>query len=331
MPLSGSVGLATRSGSTEASAGLGLRPRRRLPVACSSATRASIFLLPGRGGGGLALQLRPAGAQPRQTVLAPRQSLGQRLAAFRAEQAVLAPVGALRLGHHARDLLADRRRAAVRLQRGIGLHLGAVQHHQPEPEQAGVAAHLQHPHEDRLQPLDMASPEARDHRVVRHVLADDEAVARIAPAQPLDGPARAHAVAVGVDQHRQQHRRRERRLARTAELVRRLEGGEVHQRHRLQDQMHDVVLGQPVPHVRRQQEGLAPFRATEVVGHASPRARSRERISPGSPTQAATAPPPLADVIAAGDSATASSDSAIVLCGLPDLPQSLPHGRLARR
>ena len=83
-----------------------------------------------------------------------------------------------------------------------------------------------------------------------------------------------------------------------AELVRRLKGREVHQRHRVQDQMHDVVLGQPVPHVRRQQEGLATFRATEVVGHASPRVGSRQGISPGSPTQAATPPLPLVDVIA---------------------------------
>ena len=42
-------------------------------------------LLPGRNGGGLAFQLGLAGTQPRQAVLAPRQSLGQRLAAVRAE------------------------------------------------------------------------------------------------------------------------------------------------------------------------------------------------------------------------------------------------------
>ena len=39
-----------------------------------------------------------------------------------------------------------------------------------EPDQPGVAAHLQHPHEDGFQPLDMAPPEAGDHRVVRLVL-----------------------------------------------------------------------------------------------------------------------------------------------------------------
>jgi hypothetical protein len=43
------------------------------------------------------------------------------------------------------------------------------------------------------------------------------------------------------------------------------------------------------------------------VGHASPRVGSQQRISPGSPTQAATAPLPLAGIIAASDSATASA------------------------
>jgi hypothetical protein len=37
----------------------------------------------------------------------------------------------------------------------------------------------------------MPPPEARDHRVVGHVLAGKEAVARIAAAQPLDRPARS--------------------------------------------------------------------------------------------------------------------------------------------
>jgi hypothetical protein len=43
MPLSGSVTQALVSGSTLGSAAFGLRPRLRLPVACSSASRASIF------------------------------------------------------------------------------------------------------------------------------------------------------------------------------------------------------------------------------------------------------------------------------------------------
>src|SRR5512144_790415 len=41
--LSGSVTLATASGSTLSSAGLRLRPRLPLPVACSSAAQAAIF------------------------------------------------------------------------------------------------------------------------------------------------------------------------------------------------------------------------------------------------------------------------------------------------
>jgi hypothetical protein len=33
---------------------------------------------------------------------------------------------------------------------------------------------------------------------------------------------------------------------------------EIHQRHRVQDEVHDVVLRHPVLHVRRKQEGLTP-------------------------------------------------------------------------
>ena len=117
MPLSGSVGLATRSGSTAVSAGFGLAAASSLAGGLLlGGAGVDLRLLPGRNGGGLALQLCLAGTQPRQAVLAPGQGLGQRLAAVRAEQAILAPVGALRLGHHARDLRVDRRRAAVRLQ-----------------------------------------------------------------------------------------------------------------------------------------------------------------------------------------------------------------------
>jgi len=58
----------------------------------------------------------------------------------------------------------------------------------------------------------MTPAEAGNHRVVGDVLADDEAIARVAPAQPLDHPARPHTLAVGIDQQAEQNMRRERRL-----------------------------------------------------------------------------------------------------------------------
>ena len=120
------------------------------------------------------------------------QPLGQRIAAFRSEPPVIAGIGGFGFGHHPANLLGNVRRRAVRLQRRVGLDLGAVKRHQAEPDQPGIAAHLQHPHEQAFQPLGMAAPEAGNHRMVRHMLADNEAIARIPPAQPFDRSARPH-------------------------------------------------------------------------------------------------------------------------------------------
>jgi hypothetical protein len=79
--------------------------------------------------------------------------------------------------------------------------------------------------------------------VVRRLVADDKPITSVAPAQPLDHPARSHPVAVGVDQQRQHHRRRKRRLPGVADLAGRLEPAQVHQTDRVNDQVNDVVLG----------------------------------------------------------------------------------------
>ena len=74
---------------------------------------------------------------------------------------------------------------------------------------------------------------------------------------------------VGVDQQGQQHLRRERRLARMAQLVAGLEPAQVHHRHRVDDQVNDVVFRQPVHHVGWEQKGLTSFRCAKVVRHRS--------------------------------------------------------------
>ena len=226
MPLSGSVTFATASGSTAWI--------RRLWLAASPALAGRLLLRPaginlrllaGRNLGRRLLQLRLARHQPRQPIRAASEPpaassrpLGWNWRSSRPSSAsASASIRAI--------CRLDRCRGAVRIERGVGLHLGAVQRHQPQPDQAGVAAHLQHPHEHGLHPLDMAAAGSGRSPCGPARRADDEAIADIAPAQPLDRPARADAVAVGIDQHRQQHRRRERRLAGTAELVRGLEGG----------------------------------------------------------------------------------------------------------
>jgi len=125
--------------------------------------------------------------------------------------------------------------------------------------------------------------EPRDHRVVGDSVAHHEAVTGIAAAQPFDHPARADAVRVGVDQQSQQHLRRERRLPRAAQLVVGFERAQAHHRRRVDDQVDDVALRQPVHHVGRKQEGLTSFRFTKMVRHRVVRVVGEQRSNRASP------------------------------------------------
>jgi hypothetical protein len=125
---------------------------------------------------------------------------------------VLDGIGRFGLGQDRRDLLVDRLRRAVGRQRRIGRHLRAVQRDHAQASQSGGATQLQHRHEHHLHPCGVPSAKARDHAMVRHVVADDHAKAHVAPAQSLHLAARTMAVGVGVDEHRQHHGRCERRL-----------------------------------------------------------------------------------------------------------------------
>src|SRR4051812_3768907 len=121
MPLSGSVGLATRCGSIRAGRlGPAAAPAFAAgPLLCRP--RLDLLLLARVGFGGTALKLRLAGTQARQAVLTPGQLLRHHVTMPGAEQPVLPRIHRLRLGHHPADLLLDRRGAAVRLERGAGL------------------------------------------------------------------------------------------------------------------------------------------------------------------------------------------------------------------
>ena len=113
----------------------------------------------------------------------------------------------------------------------------------------------------------MPLAKSRDDAVVRHRAADNEPITGVAPAQPLDHPARSYPVTVSVNQQRQHHRRRKRRLPGVADLAGRLKLAQVHHTDRVNDQVNDVVLGEPVHHVDRQQKPLAAIRGAEEVGY----------------------------------------------------------------
>lgn len=103
--------------------------------------------------------------------------------------------------------------------------------------------------------------------VVRNVIANDEPVAGIPPAQPHDRPARPHAAPISVDQQRQQQLWRERRLARANDFAGRLEVAKVHKPDSIHNDVEDVALGQPVHYVDRYKEALATIRFAEELSH----------------------------------------------------------------
>ena len=272
IPLSGSVGFALACGSTSADGGGGL---------------ATPLALTGRGLlGGAGLDLRLLGCGPlggfagqpllgrqeaRQPVLPTTQRRRQLVTPQLAVQGVLGDIGRLGFGQDGGDLLVDRLGRAVRRQRRIGRHLRAVQRDHAQARQTGRPTQPQHRDEHHLHPFGVPSAEARDHAVIRHVLADDHPEAHVPPAQALHLAAGAMAVGVGVDQHRQHHGRCEGRLPGTSRPVLGFETRQVHLLDRIEHQVDEVALGQPVQHVHRQQKALPAIRLAEEGRHGGPR------------------------------------------------------------
>ena len=116
----------------------------------------------------------------------------------------------------------------------------------------------------------MPAAEARNHAVIRHVVADDHPEAHIPPAQALHLAAGAMAVGVGVDQHRQHHGRCEGRLPGTSRPVLGFETRQIHLVDRIEHQVDEVALGQPVQHVHRQQKALPAVGLAEEGRHGGP-------------------------------------------------------------
>ncbi len=182
-------------------------------------------------------------------------------------EGVLGGIGRLGFAQDRRDLLVDRLGRAVRRQRRIGRHLRAVQRDHAQAPQTGGPTQPQHRDEHHLHPFGVASAEARDHAVVRHVVPDDHPEAHIAPAQSLHLAAGAMAIGVGVDQHRQHHGRREWRLPGPSRPILGFEARQVHLLDRIEHQVDEVAFGQPVLHVHGQQKALPAIRLAEEGRH----------------------------------------------------------------
>jgi hypothetical protein len=110
-------------------------------------------------------------------------------------------------------------------------------------------------------------PEPGDGRVVGVQAAGDHPVGHIPHAPLLDHPAGPLALAVPVQQQRDHRLRIERRPPMTVGPVPAAELAQIQRSHRVQHDEHQVVFGQPFPHVHRQQQRLITLRKEEILRH----------------------------------------------------------------
>ena len=113
----------------------------------------------------------------------------------------------------------------------------------------------------------MPGPEPGDRGVIGTQPAGDHPVAHIAHAPPLDHPAGPLALAVAIQQQRHHHLRVERRPAMPVGPVPAAELAQVQGGHRVQHHEHQIVFGQPLAHVHRQQQRLITLRIKEILRH----------------------------------------------------------------
>lgn len=113
----------------------------------------------------------------------------------------------------------------------------------------------------------MPRPEPGDGGVIGVQVADNHPVGHVACAPRLDDSAGPLALAVAIEQQRDHHLRVVRGTAVPVAPVATPERANIEHRHRVQHHEHQIVLGQPIPHVDRQQHRLITLRRKEVLRH----------------------------------------------------------------
>ena len=212
----------------------------------------------------LGLQRLLGFAQSPATITAGAQPLGQLVAARLAEQLVLGRVDARRLFE---DLASDLLVAARRVMRGVRGHLRAVDGNDADLDQPRPRAERKHLAEQAGDRRLVARPEARDRRVIRDVVGADHAEGDVVATVTLYPARRAHPDRVGIDEQRDHHRRVVGRAAPAVLAISRIKRRQVHLGDRLQHKPREVILGQPLPQARREQQLLIAITRQEVLRH----------------------------------------------------------------
>src|ERR1017187_607847 len=113
----------------------------------------------------------------------------------------------------------------------------------------------------------MALAKARDRRVIRTLIRRDHTVGDILHALALNHPRGALPLAVGVEQQREHHPRLVRRTAVAIPAVGVIERRQIHLLDARQHEPRKMILRQPLPQTRRQQQLLITVTSNEALGH----------------------------------------------------------------
>jgi hypothetical protein len=237
----------------------GRRPPR-LPAAAAASQASCLARCASRRAWSSAASRSRAGGQP----LPPFGPPGQGPRRHRPRvAAVLGGVGRGRLG----EQLLDLRQRPVRLLRRVAGQLRPIQAEQTQRYHALGGQQPQHLAEQPAQRHLMPRPEPRDGRMIGMQPAGDHPVAHVPHAPLFDHPAGPLTLAVAIQQQRHHHLRVERRPAVPAGPAGPAELAPVQGGHRVQHHEHQIVFGQPVAHVHRQQQRLITLRKKEVLRH----------------------------------------------------------------
>jgi hypothetical protein len=213
-------------------------------------------------------------AQPHLATLGLGQ-LGRQLVAARPPKGlVLGGVGDdLLLDDGLGELLVVHRAVAV----GVGRHFGAVDRDHPDRRQAGVGAQGEHLAEELAQCALVTHHEPRDRGVVGPLLGGDHPAGHVLQAGALDCARRPHAARPAIQQQRDHHRRLIGRPPMTVLAIGGVERRRVHHPDGVDHKPRQVVLGQPLPDIRRQQKRLLAVTRDEVLRHARNRLKRSGR------------------------------------------------------
>ena len=162
---------------------------------------------------------------------------------------------------------------------GIGLHLGAIERHMPELDQAGLLAQQQHLLEQLAQRLQVPLAEIRYRAEIRHVEPHNAHEINPLAARLGDPAGGVNAAAVGIQKQRSHHDRIKRRLAKLAAIAASDLAKINFVPHNVQHKASDMALGNEIRHCHRQQQRLINLPRAKCLAHAKGRNLTRPSLT----------------------------------------------------